>query len=266
MNMRKTLTKIGVIAIALGGMLGSSAGRAEDLVSPTEAAKEYFQTYLNQCGANEIRCLWFLQNDPRIGMVMTINLQDGNVFIERDVYNWAHQSSSTHRLTDAQLLTLKEIATNLPPSDLRPSDKNIDFQRAVFVAMRNAGATNVFQYARRLVPVAIRRIYDIGGGYLEEPASASDSDRYLTREISDALTECARIKPGTTRAELLKTFTTEGGLFVPAHRTFVLRRCPYIKVDVDFDLAGGKSNGPEERPDDKIGKISRPYLGWSIAD
>jgi hypothetical protein len=88
----------------------------------------------------------------------------------------------------------------------------------------------------------------------------------LTNQISVILIECQKIKPGMTRAELLKVFTTEGGLSTAVHRTFVYRGCPYIKVDVDFILSNPKRNIVEEQPTDTISKISKPYLDWSIND
>ena len=88
----------------------------------------------------------------------------------------------------------------------------------------------------------------------------------LTEQISAILTECQKIRPGMTRAELLKVFTTEGGLSAAAWRTFVYRSCPYIKVDVDFTPSDPKQKMVEERPTDTISKISKPYLNWSISD
>jgi hypothetical protein len=91
-------------------------------------------------------------------------------------------------------------------------------------------------------------------------------DKDLTKQISDILTECKKIKPGATRAELLAVFTTEGGLSTATHRTFVHRRCPYVKVDVEFTPSEPKQKALDERPTDTIRKISRPYLEWSIMD
>jgi hypothetical protein len=40
-----------------------------------EGAKEHFKDYLAKCDTNEIRCLWFLDDKPEVGMVMTINIE-----------------------------------------------------------------------------------------------------------------------------------------------------------------------------------------------
>jgi hypothetical protein len=95
------------------------------------------------------------------------------------------------------------------------------------------------------------------------PSFADGSvDKNLTQQISDILKECESIKPGMTRADLLKVFTTEGGLSTQTWRTFVHSRCPYIKVDVEFAPTTSK----QEQPTDIITKISKPYLAWSIGD
>ena len=91
-------------------------------------------------------------------------------------------------------------------------------------------------------------------------------DKTLTKQITVVLKECQTIKPGMTRSQFLKVFTTEGGLWTAEHRTFVYRSCAYIKVDVDFRLSDPKQNVLEERPTDIIVKISKPYLEWSIID
>ncbi len=102
-------------------------------------------------------------------------------------------------------------------------------------------------------------------GFLVAPSRAGDEvDKNLTKQISDILTECKKITAGTPRTELLKIFTTEGGLSTATHRTFVHRRCPYIKVEVDFSLSDPKQK--DERPTDTVSKISKPYLEWSIID
>jgi|SRR2546430_12445507 len=102
-------------------------------------------------------------------------------------------------------------------------------------------------------------------GFLVVPSRAGDEvNKNLTKQISDVLTECKKLAPGTTRAELMKVFTTEGGLSSPTHRTFVHRRCAYIKVDVDFTPSDLKQK--DERPTDTVSKISKPYLEWRVID
>ena len=86
----------------------------------------------------------------------------------------------------------------------------------------------------------------------------------LTQKIGQILNECRPIRPGITREELLRVFTTEGGLSTPGERTYVHRRCPYIKIDVQFNLS--QPDHHDEQPTDTITKASRPYLQWSVND
>lgn len=104
-------------------------------------------------------------------------------------------------------------------------------------------------------------VMELGGVY---ESAVTETQTKLGIDIGNVLKECQTIKPGMTREELSKVFTTEGGLSTPKHRTYGYRDCPYIKVDVDFTLSDAKQD--EERPTDIIAKISKPYLEWSIGD
>jgi hypothetical protein len=93
-----------------------------------------------------------------------------------------------------------------------------------------------------------------------------------TEWIAKSLKEMEQIKVGLTRADLLKVFTTEGGLSTGLNRRYVYRECPYIKVDVEFEPVGRPARDAEgrvtliEADGDVIKKISQPYLEWSIMD
>lgn len=102
--------------------------------------------------------------------------------------------------------------------------------------------------------LGIRRLAGAGG----EPT------KMTTDQLADILKRCETIKPGMTRGELEKVFSTEGGLSTVQHRTYVFSSLPYIKVDVDFEI--GEPKQTEEKPTDVISKISKPYLEWSVGD
>lgn len=91
-------------------------------------------------------------------------------------------------------------------------------------------------------------------------AQAVDQDADLTKKLRLIMGEIERIKPGMTRAELLKFFTTEGGISTRKQQRYVDRRCPYIKVDVQFQPVG------DVAADDIISRISQPFLQRMIAD
>ncbi len=93
-----------------------------------------------------------------------------------------------------------------------------------------------------------------------------------TQWVSSVLRWTYDIKPGMTRDDLLRVYTTEGGLSTGTRRTYVLKGCPYIKVDVEFKAVGRPERDKEGRVTlvedgrDLIVKISRPYLEYSIVD
>jgi hypothetical protein len=90
--------------------------------------------------------------------------------------------------------------------------------------------------------------------------------------VTHTLEKVETIKPGMTREELLKVFTTEGGLSTGLHRTFISRDCLYFKVDVDFEAVARPNRDKDgrvtlvEASRDIIVKVSRPYLQFSIGD
>jgi hypothetical protein len=91
-------------------------------------------------------------------------------------------------------------------------------------------------------------------------------DHEHTMWIDSVLQSISDIKLGMARRDLLKVFATEGGISTPSHRTFALRGCPYVKVDVDFSLSGNAKQRSTESLQDTIVKISRPYLEYSVMD
>jgi len=61
----------------------------------------------------------------------------------------------------------------------------------------------------------------------------------------------------------MRVFTEEGGLSRRTQQKYAYRHCPYIKVDVEFSPL---EDAQDKSPGDKIVKISRPYLEYSISD
>lgn len=62
------------------------------------------------------------------------------------------------------------------------------------------------------------------------------------------------------QGSLLKLFTVEGGFSNRTTRTYVFRECPYIKVDVGFESVGMAQDKMTQRMEDRITRISKPYL------
>lgn len=81
-----------------------------------------------------------------------------------------------------------------------------------------------------------------------------------TRWVANVLRQIQAVSPGMTRRDLLEIFTTEGGISTRERQTYVLREWCYIKVDVVF------SPIDFEEAEDRIVKISQPYLQFSTSD
>ena len=97
-------------------------------------------------------------------------------------------------------------------------------------------------------------------------------DEEAAKWLGDAFLEIETVKVGMTRDQLSALFATEGGLFNGLRRTYVYRRCPMIKIDVEFEPVGRPSRDAEgrvtmvESDQDLIKNISRPYLARQVTD
>jgi hypothetical protein len=118
--------------------------------------------------------------------------------------------------------------------------------------------------------VAVGGAISVRGMHQQSRMQAFDKDH--TAWVAESLKRMQTIRPGMTRTDLLKVFTTEGGLSTGLQRTFVSQDCPYFKVDVEFEAVGRPSRDADGRvtlvegSQDIIVKISRPYLDFSIID
>lgn len=72
--------------------------------------------------------------------------------------------------------------------------------------------------------------------------------------LVEALQDVQKIKPGTTRTEVYKLFSLEGGLQGNDQQRLVWSKCHYIKLDVTFT------------DHDVVQSVSQPYLGYMISD
>ena len=97
----------------------------------------------------------------------------------------------------------------------------------------------------------------------------TQSDEEHIKWIDHVMRSIATIQPGMTRKDLLRLFTTEGGLSSRTQKRYVYKHCPHIKVDVEFfpaDDLRGEQDPMADNPADKIVKISKPFLEYSIMD
>jgi len=74
-----------------------------------------------------------------------------------------------------------------------------------------------------------------------------------------ALRQMLLVKPGMTRADVMRIMTTEGGICFPEMQRFVSRDCPYFKLKVWFRPS---SPGFAFEPQDVVVKVLQPF--WSF--
>ena len=100
---------------------------------------------------------------------------------------------------------------------------------------------------------------------LESRGEPATNDAEFANKIVEVFRNCQKIKPGMTRAALVKLqmFDEDRGPLgevdnksFKQHATFYYRSCSLIKVDVDFAATEAK----EARPTDVITKVSMPYI------
>ena len=91
-----------------------------------------------------------------------------------------------------------------------------------------------------------------------------DTEMVIDQRFHDIITDFRGITPGKTRADLESFCDTQSSS--STNGTFVHRRCKYAKVDVDFTTTNPEQKPDEQRPTDKIIKISKPYLDYSLWD
>jgi hypothetical protein len=123
----------------------------------------------------------------------------------------------------------------------------------------------------RIVSLLLAIFAGVGTVVGQSPAKPLVADPALTRSMDQVLKDVSSVQSGMTRTELLRVFTTEGGLSTRDEQRYVYRRCPLIKVmvtfrrptDADDDWGGAPE---EERAGDIVQSISKPFLEYSIAD
>jgi len=93
---------------------------------------------------------------------------------------------------------------------------------------------------------------------LPQPRLSSQEEH--SRWIESVLKETETIQVGMSRSDLKRVFAEEGGISTPHKRTYAFRECPYIKIDVEFERLPSSGASPVENPDDKIARLSKPYL------
>ncbi|HMH45526.1 MAG TPA: hypothetical protein VK557_18705 [Pyrinomonadaceae bacterium] len=86
------------------------------------------------------------------------------------------------------------------------------------------------------------------------------NDQAHQQWLEERYKEATSIKPGMSRADLLKLFDEDGGFQgIPASR-YVLKSCQLIQIEVKFDTKYGVNYKPVPDENLKIVEVSKPYL------
>jgi len=97
------------------------------------------------------------------------------------------------------------------------------------------------------------------------PQAQDNEDKAHRQWLEERYKEATSIKPGMTRADLLKLFVQEGGFqSLTAPQRYVLKGCNLIHLEVSFD----KYDSANRRHDDsvRITDVSKPYLDRMVID
>jgi hypothetical protein len=123
----------------------------------------------------------------------------------------------------------------------------------------------------RMVSLLLAAVISTAVALGQSAAKLPVVDPSLTRSMDQVLKDVSSIQTGMTRGELLRIFTAERGLYTRDGQQYVYRRCPDVKVIVNFhkpddaDVEWG--NAPEEEWNgDVILSISKPFLESSAPE
>jgi hypothetical protein len=86
--------------------------------------------------------------------------------------------------------------------------------------------------------------------------------------VEQSLKDFESMKVGMTRAELEAKMSPDGGIRSAGLACFVHPECPSFKMDVEFDFKRDPANQNRavESKDDKVTKLSKPYLERPFID
>jgi hypothetical protein len=133
-------------------------------VFPQDYAMEmYFRFYLADCGSDEIRCVWFANNDLQTGWKMTLNLHSGSVETVRDGYDATRVAEHPNpgELTAEKTAALRHILDSPPPTQ-----EVFPLEQCLLIAQRVGAQVKIWQYNRVNPPPLVKQLYDLSGGYI----------------------------------------------------------------------------------------------------
>jgi uncharacterized phage protein gp47/JayE len=97
------------------------------------------------------------------------------------------------------------------------------------------------------------------------PKSSVNRQTSLCSDAREAITDADGIRAGMTRREIEKRFRRDGGLQFPRTTRYLYPDCDYIKIEISFEPVTSHG-GDMFSGDDKVVKVSKPYLDYPVAD
>ncbi|HBB94910.1 MAG TPA: hypothetical protein DC054_05925 [Blastocatellia bacterium] len=91
------------------------------------------------------------------------------------------------------------------------------------------------------------------------PPAQTANDQAHQQWLEERYKEAISIKPGMSRADLIKLFDEDGGVQMSVATRYVLKSCRLIQIEVKFNAYGDDFRAIPAK-DLKIMEVSRPFL------
>jgi hypothetical protein len=210
MNLRRFLPILSLLLLALRpAPLAAQIGVSE--IPRPDAMQMRFLFYLEDCGPDEVRCVWFHNHSLNVGLKMTLDLRRGSVATEREVVDWATQGGEppAGQLDAAQISEVRQIIAQLPPSQ-----DAFAMAECLLLAHREGGKVGISQYNLVTPPPFVSHLYALAKAYivLGEPDIRDD--------ISPTVDELDRLAPFPRPWSVPRVLNWYGQANTPAERKF----------------------------------------------
>jgi hypothetical protein len=105
--------------------------------------------------------------------------------------------------------------------------------------------------------------------YTEGQTPWAESNKDCTPWVGRCLADFEAVKVGMTRSEIDSKFRMDGGLqALVSPIRYAHAACPYFKIDMEFDFKRNPAdqNRPIKGKDDKVIRVSKPYIERPFVD
>ena len=119
--------------------------------------------WFNKCEEDEVKFLHFDEGLQAWRMKISSALL---TYTSRAIVNRGIMAGERERLSGAQSRNFRRTIGSMPPQN-----GNTDKFKNIYISICDGSKITNLQYDKNDYPYEIRRLYDIGGGYLEETIS-----------------------------------------------------------------------------------------------